>query len=1329
MIILALAAGVGLAQTPSAGWEAFVIREGSTEAPFINDASGLHGPGAIEIGTTESGQKAGLATDLINGAKVSQIATLHVNRLDDVPSSGSLYGPYFNIWITDGLGNYAVIANEPSDAEWAGSRWDVADWNFLKTKRCKVYETPGASGGQPGTSWVATFTGKASNLIFEDVADLIISPPSPAYILDGANAVSSGAPDELVTNIAYGYTWVFGDTAANYVTGGDGFIVNGYSATANFPVNNTTQGIGYGAIAPAVADANSGDTITIAAGTYVQPSQLVIDQNVTLIGAGQAQTFIVPGFNTGTSSYTQAAGLIYVDYGVTATIRDLAIDGSGYTCHTGIQVRGTHLEVRDCTISNMFAHIYDGRGIVFLAGTGLVQGVTMSDIQRIGLHVRGGIEPLPPLVTVNGFTYTGKGVGDFLDYGVEFGGGGSGSVLNSNISACAGVASTDGSTSAGILATDFYGIGTTADIDNCVLTGNTTGLAVGYNDTDVSIVTIHNSDLGGNVGSGIESTGPIVDATGNDWGDASGPFHASKNPNGTGIPVDDFVNFTPWTGRTVTLIADLGIDPTSKNLGDDGYGYWEGTLPLGLDDDFATGFEPGAFQANVMAADPDKYTKYGFVPSVIFGRDVYVGELHSITYHTKKGTDHVASPPDWFAQFYTNGTAHGWYGERVNSEPYFSDNLTETPGTWTQWVSEAGQPNRLRFFDSNLSLGSYTDGFLVDMTNDPFYADQSIMLFGLGTGTAWAEGFDGRLDGLTVELVSGEKVTFNFISGNTFISVAPAASGPLMCSKADTLTFNLETDEYTPDVFGFNAVVRATSEVTFGDITSLDAFGGTTYFYKTDLGGGVWDISGTTIGNPSQPITTAGTHGLFTIIFHTASDGVADITFDLVKVRDPDNAPIPVIGTGATIEVDCTAPAAVTDIVAAPGHNKVEVDWNHPGTGVDHYEVFSGLWYDTTVGVSAYPEYDDLAGSTEPTPPGNYLGAVGSAEWLPLAPVMATTQTESWSDHLNRGVYYYTVFAVDAAGNVSPAPAAVDRATNYWLGDVTGVGGGAPNGLVQSYDMTDLGTSFGLSHGDSGYNNETDVGPTDDWSRVGIPTTDSVINFEDLMVFSMNFGVVSSSKTAPAISSVIDLAWVRYDDGRQALRLVDGSGVKGLSVRADVPVSSVVAGDLLDQQSELTFLRNVGERLDVSVAITGINVDFTGSGDLFVIDATDAIEVKDLTIKVRGFDNSEIEFTMDEKSGTLTPRVFALNPNYPNPFNPMTKISFSLPEGQHVRLAVFGIDGRKVATLLNEARGPGLHEVIWNGQDDTGRQAASGMYFYRIDAGPYSEVHKMTLMK
>ena len=64
-----------------------------------------------------------------------------------------------------------------------------------------------------------------------------------------------------------------------------------------------------------------------------------------------------------------------------------------------------------------------------------------------------------------------------------------------------------------------------------------------------------------------------------------------------------------------------------------------------------------------------------------------------------------------------------------------------------------------------------------------------------------------------------------------------------------------------------------------------------------------------------------------------------------------------------------------------------------------------------------------------------------------------------------------------------------------------------------------------------------------------------------------------------------------------------------------------------------------------------------------------------------------------------------------------------------MRLNVYSLDGRKVATLLNETRGAGLHEVVWTGRNDDGQSVASGLYFYRIDAGPYSQVRKMTLMK
>jgi len=185
-------------------------------------------------------------------------------------------------------------------------------------------------------------------------------------------------------------------------------------------------------------------------------------------------------------------------------------------------------------------------------------------------------------------------------------------------------------------------------------------------------------------------------------------------------------------------------------------------------------------------------------------------------------------------------------------------------------------------------------------------------------------------------------------------------------------------------------------------------------------------------------------------------------------------------------------------------------------------------------------------------------------------------------------------------------------------------------------------------------------------------------------------------------------------------------------LRARLPEGAsvdVTAGDLLDQQSEMTFLKNLGTGLDVNLAVTGVDNGFEGQGDLFIVESSVELLIEDLNIDLRGSDNSSIEVQLDNESGTFTPRVFALNANYPNPFNPMTKISFSLPEEQQVRLNIYGIDGALVTTLINETRGSGLHEAIWDGRNDAGQVQASGMYFYRIEAGPYSQVRKMTLMK
>jgi hypothetical protein len=88
------------------------------------------------------------------------------------------------------------------------------------------------------------------------------------------------------------------------------------------------------------------------------------------------------------------------------------------------------------------------------------------------------------------------------------------------------------------------------------------------------------------------------------------------------------------------------------------------------------------------------------------------------------------------------------------------------------------------------------------------------------------------------------------------------------------------------------------------------------------------------------------------------------------------------------------------------------------------------------------------------------------------------------------------------------------------------------------------------------------------------------------------------------------------------------------------------------------------------------------------------------------------------------PNDYSLNQNYPNPFNPSTKISFSIPEQSLVTLEVYSLLGKKVTNLVKSSMKVGTHEVIFNAQ-----HLPAGIYFYKMNAGKYSAVKKMTLVK
>ena len=101
-----------------------------------------------------------------------------------------------------------------------------------------------------------------------------------------------------------------------------------------------------------------------------------------------------------------------------------------------------------------------------------------------------------------------------------------------------------------------------------------------------------------------------------------------------------------------------------------------------------------------------------------------------------------------------------------------------------------------------------------------------------------------------------------------------------------------------------------------------------------------------------------------------------------------------------------------------------------------------------------------------------------------------------------------------------------------------------------------------------------------------------------------------------------------------------------------------------------------------------------------------------------------------EVSGlTLLPKEFALRQNYPNPFNPVTNIRYELPKNSRMELIIYNLRGQIIRILMEGEEKAGYHEVEWDGRNQTGEPAASGLYLVRMKAGSYRKVIKMSLIK
>lgn len=144
-----------------------------------------------------------------------------------------------------------------------------------------------------------------------------------------------------------------------------------------------------------------------------------------------------------------------------------------------------------------------------------------------------------------------------------------------------------------------------------------------------------------------------------------------------------------------------------------------------------------------------------------------------------------------------------------------------------------------------------------------------------------------------------------------------------------------------------------------------------------------------------------------------------------------------------------------------------------------------------------------------------------------------------------------------------------------------------------------------------------------------------------------------------------------------------------------------------------------------TVLIHGVDLR---SGDDFSYTDVDVAPGRAYTYQISVRD-SDGEFLSSTQTVTVPGVRTSLAQNVPNPFNPTTKISYTLPAEESVTLAIYDTQGRLVRTLVNGVRGPGLYEVTWDGTDAAGTKLGTGVYFCRLVSGTYAESRKMVLLK
>jgi hypothetical protein len=443
---------------------------------------------------------------------------------------------------------------------------------------------------------------------------------------------------------------------------------------------------------------------------------------------------------------------------------------------------------------------------------------------------------------------------------------------------------------------------------------------------------------------------------------------------------------------------------------------------------------------------------------------------------------------------------------------------------------------------------------------------------------------------------------------------------------------------------------------------------------------------------------------------------------------------------------DTEAPLPPTNFTALPGHNKVHLTWKNSETSdIIGIKILRVPW-------GNYPNFGTNPGAlSAPAFPTNQT--IGTTVFDSAASSNSSvSHLDTYSlNNTTRDIYYYTAFAYDAAGNYSVASTtAQDRSTSYWMGDIDSLFfPGKFDGQVYVSDLARLSVCYGTKQGDPGFYDHADYASYPPIHPKGIPKPDDSIQYEDLVIFAINYNAVSpTARVVPLFSNEqvdgpLTIALEGEKSGNETLyhlKLANNSGnVKSFRVvmKFDENTSlsqSTIAPELVNSQVPVFTKILMGQnQVTLDGALMGAGYSIGGSGDLatFKFSSTNGVDPVVTLVQgdIRDLENQPLDPFLKTISPGQLPSQYELSQNYPNPFNPTTTISYQIPVAGQVKIDIFNLLGQQVTSLVNEWKETGTYSVEWKGIDSQGKSVSSGIYFYRFSVNDFTATKKMMLVK